>query len=466
MTMPRYVARNHGALACLALALCACQLEPAPALDPAPDNTLRVAVRPGPASWYPGPYGAPIGADYDLLERFAAERGLTLSIVEVDSAATLFAKIAAGEVHLGLGGLYPAADETRPVIWTSASFATEPVLIYHRDDARPRTWKDLHDVEVAYADATGIEAQLAAVRETHGGVRWRAVAVPSSERLIAQVCDGDVDAAIVPSIDVAAMRNVLVDFDVAFAAGPKHDQAWAVAPDRVDLRDEIDRYFAQARSDGTLARLADRYFAQAGQVERIDAGIFRDRVQTVLPRYRGLFEDVQSVTGVEWRLLAAVAYQESRWDPLATSETGVRGFMQITEDTALRLGVDRLDPIASTAGAGRYLAALKARLPARIAEPDRTWFALAAFNIGPGHLEDARVLAQRQKLNPDSWADVRKALPLLAEPEHYERARNGYARGGMPVAFVDRVRAFYDILLRHAPATAPRVETIALAETR
>ena len=465
--MPRYVARNQSALACLALALCACQLPPAPALDPAPDDTLRVAVRPGPASWYPGPHGTPIGADYELLERFAAERGLTLTIVEVDSAATLFAKITAGEVHLGLGGLYPAADETRPVIWTSASFAVEPVLIYHRDGARPRTWKDLHDVEVAYADATGIEAQLAAVRETHGGVRWRAVAAPSSERLIAQVCDGDVDAAVVPSIDAAAMRNVLRRFRRRLRRGPQARpglgrRAGSCRPSRRD------RPLLRASSRRRHARAPRRpLFRPGGPGRAYRCRHFPgSRADRCFRAYRGLFEDVQSDTGVEWRLLAAVAYQESRWDPLATSETGVRGFMQITEDTALRLGVDRLDPVASTAGAGRYLAALKARLPARIAEPDRTWLALAAFNIGPGHLEDARVLAQRLKLNPDSWADVRKALPLLAEPEHYERARNGYARGGMPVAFVDRVLAYYDILLRQAPAAAPRVATIALAETR
>ena len=130
--------------------------------------------------------------------------------------------------------------------------------------------------------------------------------------------------------------------------------------------------------------------------------------------------DAQEETGIEWRLLAAIAYQESQWDPIATSETGVRGFMQITEDTATHLGVtDRLDPTAAILAAARYLRDLKDKLPARIAEPDRTWLALAAFNIGLAHLEDARVLAQKQKLNPDLWSDVKKALPLLALPEYY-----------------------------------------------
>jgi membrane-bound lytic murein transglycosylase F len=235
-----------------------------------------------------------------------------------------------------------------------------------------------------------------------------------------------------------------------------------VAPSRRALRDDIDRFFTKARAEGLLARFADRYFGHAAQVERIDAGVFQDRLRSVLPAYRRMFEDAQIATGVEWRLLAALAYQESQWDPFATSDTGVRGFMQITEETARHLGVaDRLDPHASTFGAARYIAALKAKLPARIAEPDRTWLALAAFNIGAGHLEDARILAQRQKLNPDLWADVKKALPLLALPEYYGTVKNGYGRGGMPVVFVDRVRAYYDILARQEKPLQPRLHAIA-----
>ena len=150
--------------------------------------------------------------------------------------------------------------------------------------------------------------------------------------------------------------------------------------------------------------------------------------------------------------------QESQWDPSAQSETGVRGIMQITEDTARRLGItDLLDPAQNVLGAARYLHDLKDKLPERIHEPDRTWLALAAYNIGLGHLEDARILAQKQKLNPDLWSDVKKVLPLLANPEYYEEAKLGYARGGMPVAFVDRVRGYYDVLLAQEPPHKPRL---------
>jgi membrane-bound lytic murein transglycosylase F len=463
--------RNRGAWvagAALALStLTGCEPE-SPAPPSLAEGTLIVAVRPGPTSWFPGPDGTAAGLDHDLVVRFADERGLALSVVEVDSASALMALVAAGKVHLGVGGLYSpppsrrkadaARPDKRPVLWTNGYYAVEPVLIHGADGFKPRLWRDLSGAEVAYVEGTGIEEELAEVRIAHSEVLWKPLPASSADALIARVAEGGVDFAVVPSIDAAAARNIFLGFDVAFVVGPKRDLAWAVAPTHRKLRDDLDRFFTSARRNGLLTRFTDRYFGHTQQVERIDAGVFQEKVKSVLPGYRRLFEDAQSTTGIEWRLLAALAYQESQWDPFATSETGVRGFMQITEETAKSLDIaDRLDPKASTIGAARYIAALKARLPERITEPDRTWLALAAFNIGTGHLEDARVLAQKRKLNPDLWADVKKALPLLALPEYHADAKNGYARGGMPVVFVDRVRIYYDIIARVLPPLPPRL---------
>ena len=434
-----------------------------PPAAPQSAQGLAVIVRPGPATWFVGPDGVARGFDHDLLTRFAHERGVALHVAFADGAAPLLRKLGRGEAQLGVGGLFQAAsagnDDAAPAIaWTTGYHTVEPVLIYNVDGYRPRTFDDLARATVAYPAHTGIDVQLAALRYSHSEVHWRAVDVASADALIAQVADGTVNYAIVASSDAAIARNIYLDFDVAFAAGPRREFAWAVAPGNATLRDALDAFFARLRRDGTLARLAERYFADGRQVERIDAGIFQERIRKSLPEWRGTFVEAQARSGIDWRLLAAIAYQESQWDPEATSETGVRGLMQLTEETARHLGVsDRLDPKASAIAAARYLADLKRKLPARISEPDRTWFALAAFNIGTGHLEDARVLAQRQRLDPDLWSDVQKVLPLLAEPEYYVKAKSGYARGGMPVAFVGRVRGYYDILLRSAAAQPPRL---------
>ena len=451
--------------------LTGCQPESLPA--PATNERLVVAVRLGATSWYPGPDGQPTGFDHDLLAKFAEIHKLKLEVAEVGSAAALLAKVAAGEVHIGAGGLYrpPAGvsrdasdDDGSRVLWTRGFFTVEPVLIYTTDGFKPKDWKDLAGAAVGYVEGTGIETSLVRIRREHPEVAWKPMPLPSADALIAQVSDGNVDYAIVPSIDAAASRNIFLDYDVGFTVGAKRELAWAVAPLQGRLRDELDAFFEQSRHDGLIKRLADRYFSNTRQVERIDAGVFQERIKNLLPEFRSIFQRAQVATGVEWRLLAAIAYQESQWDPFATSETGVRGLMQITEDTAKHLRVaDRLNPMDSVVGAAQYVQDLRSKLPPRITEPDRTWLALAAYNIGLAHLEDARVLAQKQKLNPDSWTDVKQVLPLLALPEYHEGTKFGYARGGMPVAFVDRVRAYYDILLRQEPTYQPRLRAFPFA---
>ena len=438
-----------------------------PAAPPLPDDALVVVVHAGPTSWHDGPEGEPRGFEHDLLMRFAAQSKLPVRVIMAKDREDLAARLAAGEAHLGLGSLYRPPDDappqvpngaSRPLVWSEGFYPVVPVIVSASDGYRPRSWKDLSGASVAYLEASRLDAGLGAVRAAHPDVRFVPTELPTTDALIAQVSEGGADYALVTSLNAAVARNIYLGFEVAFAAGPKLDIAWLLPADQDRLRGRLDAFLAEARRSGLVARLADRYFGHERSLPRMDAGVFQERIRDVLPDYRKLFFEAQEATGVEWRLLAAIAYQESQWDRLATSETGVRGLMQLTEETARHLGVaDRLDPRASVLGAARYLRDLKSRLPERIGEPDRTWLALAAFNIGLGHLEDARVLAQKQKLNPDHWADVKKMLPLLALPEYYAQAKLGYARGGMPVVFVDRVRGYYDVLLSQERPHQPRL---------
>ena len=461
---------------------------PKPRVLPPPEEAgeLVVIVRPGPAVYDPGPNGTLAGLEVDLVREFAMEKKMPLRFVLADSAAAVIAAVAGGAAHFGAGGMFRpqprtavvgpairyagvtgAASAEPEVAWTSAIATAEPVLIYNLDGYKPAHWGDLDGETVAYADDDAAFApEIAAARTAHPTITWQQLAAPTAS-LISQVSDGTLSYAIVGSIAASLARNIYLDFDVAFPAGGAREVAWAVSPRYAKLREELDAFLARLRGNGTLARLVERYIPAGPQIQRIDAGMLHARVKSVLPQYRGLFHDAQERTGIEWRLLAAIAYQESQWDPSATSETGVRGFMQITEETAKRLGVrNLLDPAENVLAAARYLRELKDKLPARIAEPERTWMALAAFNIGLGHLEDARILAQKQKLNPDLWTDVKKVFPLLALPEYFAQAKLGYARGGMPVAFVDRVRAYYDVLLAQEQPHWPRLRRFTDAPER
>jgi membrane-bound lytic murein transglycosylase MltF len=208
---------------------------------------------------------------------------------------------------------------------------------------------------------------------------------------------------------------------------------------------------AQAAAAAERARqIALSASEAAGDMRRFryaESHQFEKRLATRLAPYRKWFQEAAAKTDIDWRLLAAMSYQESRWDPLAESGHGALGLMMLTESTAQELGVtNRANPRQSIFAGARYFAQLYKKLPRRIQEPDRTWLAVAAYNVGYGHLEDARVLTQMRKKNPDSWDEVREHLPLLEEERWHSRVKRGYARGSEPVQFVGRVQRFLVLL--------------------
>jgi membrane-bound lytic murein transglycosylase F len=217
-------------------------------------------------------------------------------------------------------------------------------------------------------------------------------------------------------------------------------------------------FFAGARSSGELARIEADARNESGDFDYESAHQFQSDIATRLPALQEIFEDAARTTGLDWRLLAAVGYQESKWQTQAASADGAQGIMMLTSDTASTVGVrDRSDQWQNILGGAKYLAQVIDTIPNRIAEPDRTWLALAAYNVGYGHLEDARVLAQMRGKDPDSWTDVRAQLPLLAQEQWYSRAKRGYARGWEPARFVDQVRQYLAVLEWSGTGTVARV---------
>ncbi len=178
-----------------------------------------------------------------------------------------------------------------------------------------------------------------------------------------------------------------------------------------------------------------------------EVSTFLKHVETRLPYYREDFEQAGKRTGIPWVLLAAMAYQESKWDRHAKSPTGVRGLMMLTRSTASDLGItNRLDPQKSISGGARYLSYLHKRVPSTIRMPDRMFVALAAYNVGMGHVKDARILARRFGKNSNRWEDLKAMLPLLSKKRYYQTLPHRYARGWEPVQYVERIRKYHKIL--------------------
>jgi peptidoglycan lytic transglycosylase F len=229
--------------------------------------------------------------------------------------------------------------------------------------------------------------------------------------------------------------------------GTEKKLVWLLPPGETALAGRLQEWMAAYRATGELARLQNRYYGHLNQFDPYDVAVFTRRVEERLPRYQSQFEDASRVTSLPWTTLAAMSYQESQWDPSATSVTGVRGIMMLTEVTADALGVsDRLDPMESILAGAEYLRQRMDLIPSWVPEPDRLWMGLAAYNVGQRHLQDARMLAIRLGENPNTWAGVKATLPRLAQRQYYQDLPAGYARGLEPVIYVERVRHYQDIL--------------------
>ncbi len=428
--------------------------KPVPPL--AEGGKLVVLTVNGPATWYEDSQGLPSGFEHDLVELFARDLGLPFDYFFVESLDKAEKALAERRGHLVAALLPRRFDLPGGLSWGPSYRTAQYQLVWRASFPRPRNAADTAGRRVGLVGDAFSDPLLAA-RATLPAQIERLPPDTSPEELLERVAEGRLDGALIDSARFTVARKHFPQLEVAFDVGKPVDFAWRVGEvDQKALLDRMKVFFARIAKDGTLKRLADRYFAHAARISAIDAGTLIERINTVLPRLKPHFLEAERVSGFDWRLIAAIGYQESHWDPLATSPTGVRGLMMLTEETADRLQVkDRLDARESILGGARYLGLIADSLPPRIREPDRTWLALAAYNLGIGHLEDARILAQRKGLSPDNWQDVKLALPGLADPATYQDLKHGFARGHEAMQFVDNVRNYQDILARVEPRDGP-----------
>lgn len=438
----------------LTLALAGCS-RPAP--PPEASSELRVGTRNSPASYYIDQNDEPAGFEHDLIEAFSQKQNWSLDWTQEDSPEALFDLLDSHRINMAAAALPLAVVRDRHLIASPVLFETPVHVVYRIDDRKPRSIANLAGKRVALIKGSGHTPMLARLKRKHPRLTWTALEDVWPEELLVQLQAGQFDAVVINGMDFDSMRSLYPELAVAFDLPDTQKIVWAL-PKRSSqtLRNSLARFVEQARKDGTIKRVYERYF---GHVKRLDnsdvAGILQRRPQR-LASLRPHFQEAQTLTGIDWRLLAAIGYQESQWDPYATSPTGVRGLMMLTGETADRMGVtDRLDARQSILGGARYLVLMKETLPDRIPEPDRTWLALAAYNQGQGHMEDARRIAQARGGSPDSWADVKQALPHLSRGTYAKAMKYGYARGGEALHFAENIRNYYDILLRLEPEYKP-----------
>lgn len=418
---------------------------------------LVVATRMGPTSYYIDEAGQVAGFEHDLAERFGRYLGVPVRFAVYDDLPKILAAVRAGQVHLAAAS-FTAAKAQREKLRAGPSYQTvREQVIYNLDGFHPRSFGDLAGQRIGVLAGSVFIATLTAARHAYPELSWREMPTANSEVLLQQLAAGDLDGVVVDSDFFTTMQHIYPRLGVAFDASADKRLAWTLPPNADGmLQYQLDQFFQAITANGELDRLRARYYAHIQRIDAADVADIFEQMRTTLPRYRRWFQQAQEQSGVDWRLLAALAYQESRWDAQAVSPAGARGMMMLTGPTAELLKVkDRFEPKENILGGARYLGMLRDNLPPEVAGNDRSWLALAAYNIGYGHLLDARHLARLQQHPPDEWQHIKAVLPLLSRPRYYQQLKLGYARGGETVDFVDSVRNYYELLARFQPVYTP-----------
>ncbi|SKA96796.1 membrane-bound lytic murein transglycosylase F [Pseudomonas extremaustralis] len=412
------------------------------------DGVLRVITRNSPATYFQDRNGE-TGFEYELVKRFADDLGVKLEIETADNLDDLFDQLGKpnGPV-LAAAGLVSSEQRLKQVRFSHPYLEVTPQIIYRNGQSRPTNAADLAGKKIMVLKGSTHAEQLAELKKQNPAIEYEESDAVEVVDLLRMVDEGQIDLTLVDSNEVAMNQVYFPNVRVAFDLGNASHQSWAVAAGEDNsLLNEVNSYLDKVGKNGTLQRLKDRYYGHVDVLGYMGAYTFAQHLQQRLPKYEKHFKTYAKEEKVDWRLLAAIGYQESLWQPAVTSKTGVRGLMMLTQNTAQAMGVsNRLDAKQSIMGGAKYLAKIKDELDDDIAEPDRTWFALAAYNVGTGHLDDARLLAKKDGLNPNKWLDVKKMLPRLAQKQWYSKTRYGYARGNEPVHFVANIRRYYDIL--------------------
>lgn len=385
-----------------------------------------------------------IGFEFDLIQQYAKHLGVKLEPTYVDSAAEVKALVSSHRVQLGIGML--------PVTHTSTDFSfgptikvTNTVVVAHTDSDKIRSVGDLEGLSIAISDTS--LASNPFLPNDEGSFNTTEMPGANADTLLALVDQDAFDAAIITETDFLLLKRKYPYLQKRFTLREAVPLAWIVPkPSSPQLLASLGQFFQSQLTNGYLAKRWHFHYNYLEGFDFVEARAFLRKYASALPEFRVEFEQAAYEHEYDWRLLAALSYQESHWNPDARSPTGVRGLMMLTASTAKELGVSRLDPIQSIHGGTRYLATLQSRLDEEITSENEPLLALAAYNVGFGHLKDAQRVARGMNKDGTDWTIVKAHLPLLAKEKYAKHTRYGRARGAQAVHYVEGVRRYFSVL--------------------
>jgi membrane-bound lytic murein transglycosylase F len=359
----------------------------------------------------------------------------------------------------GRGDLIAAGTEitrsrSRQALFSEGYREVQSHLISHRRLAPIAAIQDLAGKTVDVGRGSAHHERLEELRSQGIDVTIRIHDNLPEDQLIQRVAQGKIDFTVANSNIALMIRRYYPSAAVRPLSRDTIPLGWAVRRDARRLLEQINEFFDTMRQSGRLEDIYEKYHWNIGDFDYIDLKAFHERMRSRLPRYRPFIKEAAQRNGFDWCLIAAQAYRESHLDPLARGARDASGLLQVLPATGRSLKVnDLLDPVANIKAGVQYLKWIYDQFDG-MEEDDRLLTSLAAYNAGPGHIQDARRLALKMGLDPNRWESMAKVLPLLRFRKYYQEAEQGFCRGDITVAYVKHIMIYYDILKRQELDTA------------
>ena len=387
------------------------------------------------------------GPEYDMTQSFAKNLQLEVEYKVYDSTKAVLEALRHNEGDIAAAGLTVTDERKIEFDFGPTYQETSEYLVCHRSKKRIKNVDGLNDLEVIVAADSSYIDSLAAYPE----MSWTVDNDLNTEDLLNEVASKEIECTISDSTLYSIERRYHTEIQEKYTLAKESKLAWVVNRRTDDLLAAINSWFDLYKKNDELSDMLEKYYGYVEIFDYVDTHKFLDRTKTRLPKYKEFFLEAAAKNDIDPSLLAAQSYQESHWDRKAKSPTGVRGIMMLTQPVAKSLGVtNRLHAEQNIFAGAKFQAKMK-KMIEEVDEPDRSWLAMAAYNVGRGHFRDAQSLARKLNKNPDRWAEMKEVLPLLSQKKYYKDLRYGYARGNEPVRYVTRIRSYDELLHRHNP---------------
>ena len=413
-------------------------------------KVINVVLLNSPSTYYIGSDG-PEGFEYDLLNTYAKSLDAELNVTTVNTTKEAIELSKNPDIHITSASLAKTKIREKSFNFGPSYFEVQEQVVCSREmlwnGVFPKDVEDLTGLKIIVGEDTSYSETIEQLQEDGFDINATYTSEFSTEELLEKVAQDEIDCTIADSNIYSLNQRYFPNIALAFAISSREQLAWVLTPGSRELEADMYSWLNSFNQSGKMARLKDHYYSYVLFFDYYNTKMFYKRIKSRLPKYQKYFQEFGKKYNIPCSVLAAQSYQESHWNPKAKSFTGVRGLMMLTLSTAKHLGVkNRLDPKQSIKGGAKHLNQMLKLVPLEVEEEDRLKFALAAYNIGMGHVKDAQKLAKKMGLNQNVWNDLKRALPLLSQKKYYKTLKHGYARGSEPVKYVDSIYDYRDIL--------------------